>query len=118
MLPGKQHKKERDVLAELQGTGLPGKLWYGRPGVVALEGPQCEIDAAVRACGKAGKTLRIKKSMAMPGGLADAYFPHKLAVVAPASKGDGLDTDDVHADVVALGLEHKFRFILGVEQLP
>jgi hypothetical protein len=117
LLHGKQHKKERDVLAELQSTGLPGKLWYGRPGVVALEGPQSEVDAAARACGKAGKALRIKKSMAMPNGRADSYFPHKFVVVA-SSKGDGLDVDDLHADVVALGLEHKYRFILGLEQLP
>lgn len=116
LLKGKEHKKEAQVEAILKGSGLSGKLYYGRPGLIAVEGPEAEVDEIVRECGKAGKTLKVKKSQLLPAAAADRFFPPK-ATTAAASKSGGLDIEALQQDLKDLGLEHKFKHIIGLEDL-
>ena len=113
MLQGRQHKKEAKVIEVAESLGLTGQLYYGRPGILIAEGPQTSQDEFVREARKAGKTLKPKKSQSLPGCRADAQFSRFTAV-----PGDSLDVDQLQVELARLGLDHKYRFILGLEELP
>eukprot|EP00930_Biecheleria_cincta_P056218 TRINITY_DN42383_c0_g1_i1.p1 TRINITY_DN42383_c0_g1~~TRINITY_DN42383_c0_g1_i1.p1 ORF type:complete len:308 (+),score=75.71 TRINITY_DN42383_c0_g1_i1:13-936(+) len=116
LLQGKQHKKEKELMTILQGSGLAGTVWFGRPGIVALEGPQDEVEAAAHACGRAGKQLKVKNNQAMPGAAFARHFPARVSAM-PAAKADSLDIDAVRQTLEKLGLERELKHILGLEDL-
>eukprot|EP00040_Diaphanoeca_grandis_P019158 m.100949 g.100949 ORF g.100949 m.100949 type:complete len:301 (-) comp27291_c0_seq2:158-1060(-) len=116
LLQGKQHKKEAKIEGILQACGMPAKIYFGRPGIIGLEGVENDVNEVVRDCSKAGKVLKVKKSQLMVNKEHDCFFPMKVASVA-ATKTSSLDLDTVQADLTALGLEHKIKHILGVEHL-
>lgn len=134
LLFGKQHAKEREMVAILQAAPLSGRVWFGKPGVVVLEGDTNEIDAAVRECGRrAGKSLKAKKSQALAadssalerdGSAAStqmqqqsAHFPAKVDVCHAVGGADSsaLDIAALQTELASLGLEDKFRLIIGLD---
>lgn len=131
LLFGKQHAKEREMVAILQAAPLSGRVWFGKPGVVVLEGDTNEIDAAVRECGRrAGKNLKAKKSQALAAGSSaperdggvvqqpqSAHFPAKVDVCHAVGGADSsaLDTAALQKELAALGLGDKFRLIIGLD---
>jgi len=136
LLFGKQHAKERELVAILQAAPLSGRVWFGKPGIVVLEGDASEIDAAVRECGRrAGKSLKVRKSQALAAGSPApgrdgspagtqtqqqpwAHFPAKVDVCHAAGGADSaaLDTAALQAELSSLGLEDKFRLIIGLDE--
>lgn len=78
-------------------------------------GPQMSIDQFEKDARALGKPLKPKKSQAMPAKVADCYF-QKVKSVSTTAKG-GLDVEALQADLHELKLEHKFKHIIGLEDL-
>ena len=112
MLEGRQHKKEAAVVEAASALRLRGALFYGRPGILVAEGPQAEHDELVREARKAGKKLKPKKTQKLAGGAAEAHYTNFTTI-----SGDGLDVDTLKGLLGQLDLEHKYRFILGLEEI-
>jgi hypothetical protein len=108
MIEGKQHKKEAKVVAAAAGLGLRGQLFYGAPAVLVAEGTRSDQAEFARAARSAGKAMRVVESQELAGGAAEARFG-KFSTV-PSGNLEALRTE-----LAALGLEHKFRLIIGVE---
>ena len=120
MLEGKQHKKEAKVVDCANSLRLTGQLYYGRPGIIVVEGPLAAADQFEREARKAGKTIKIKKSQALPEKAASRRYQKFTTVSEKPGKrggGGGLDKEALQAEVDALGLTHKYKHIIGVEEL-
>eukprot|EP00037_Helgoeca_nana_P022081 m.224527 g.224527 ORF g.224527 m.224527 type:complete len:295 (+) comp25880_c0_seq1:268-1152(+) len=115
LLDGKSHKKEAQLKAAISATNLTGAVFFGVPGVVVVEGPQMSIDQFEKDARALGKPLKPKKSQAMPAKVADCYF-QKVKSVSTTAKG-GLNVEALQADLHELKLEHKFKHIIGLEDL-
>eukprot|EP00418_Pyrodinium_bahamense_P094930 CAMPEP_0179032510 /NCGR_PEP_ID=MMETSP0796-20121207/11624_1 /TAXON_ID=73915 /ORGANISM="Pyrodinium bahamense, Strain pbaha01" /LENGTH=280 /DNA_ID=CAMNT_0020728737 /DNA_START=260 /DNA_END=1099 /DNA_ORIENTATION=- len=111
MLEGRQHKKEAAVVEAATSMRMTGMLFYGAPSVFIVEGVKGDHDELVRDARKAGKTLKPKKSQTLANGPASAHYS-KLATIS----GESLDVDTLQQELKQLGLEHKYRFILGIEE--
>jgi hypothetical protein len=114
MAEGRQHKKEAEVVELARSLRLTGALYFGRPGILIAEGLQTSQDELVREARKAGKTLKPKKSQKLACA-SDARYSDFATV---SLSGEGLDVDALRVELVELGLEHKYKFILGLEDLP
>eukprot|EP00966_Prymnesium_polylepis_P105847 2450944-Prymnesium_polylepis.2 len=116
LLEGRTHKPAARTLELACGSGLTGLFFYGRPGIVIAEGPQHDLDDFVREARRAaGKTLRPKKTQQLPEGAASRRFTQMSTVSAGA--GDSLCVDRLQQELDGIGLTHKFRFILGLEEI-
>ena len=82
---------------------------------MCVEGAEDDIEQFEKAARTAGKALKPKKSQALPGAAADRRWS-KLTTVAAAPKG-GLDVLALQTELTHLGLEHKFKHIIGLEEL-
>lgn len=116
LLEGRTHKPAAKTLELAMSGGLTGLFFYGRPGILITEGPQRDVDELVREARRAaGKTLRPKKTQRLVEGAASRRYA-KMATVS-AGSGDGLDVVTLQAELEALGLSHKYKFIIGLEEI-
>ena len=114
LLEGRTHKPAAKTLAIANASDLTGLFFYGRPGIIIVEGRQRDIDELVREARRvAGKTLRPKKTQALAEGAASRHYTGLST--RSAMPGDGLDVETLQAELEALGLTHKYRFIIGLE---
>ena len=117
LLEGRTHKPAAKTLELTSAAGLTGLFFYGRPGIIIAEGTQSDLDEFVREARRAaGKTLRPKKTQRLADGAAGRQFG-KMTTVS-AGSGDSLDVERLQAELATLGLTHKYKFIIGVEDIP
>ena len=116
LLNGRQHKKEAKVRDLAKNFGLTGCIYFGRPGIICVEGPSLIVDEFAREAGRAGKQLKVKKTQSLPNKQEDAFFP-KFVVADALDKGDDLDIKVLQENRDKLHLTSKFKHILGLEDL-
>ena len=116
MFHGKQHKKEAAVVGLANQYGLAGALFYGKPGIVIVEGPGSDVDEFAREANRAGKSIKVKKTQKLADGKKSCHY-EKFVGVAADKKGESLDTKTLLEHVEKLGLTAKYRHIIGLEDL-
>lgn len=117
MLEGRQHKKEAKVVDLAQNRNLVGCLFYGKPGIIVVEGPHCDINEFAREASKAGKSLKIKKTQSLKDGKHDSLYS-KFVTAEAVGKNEALDTECLQEHLERANITGKFKHIIGVEQLP
>lgn len=114
LLEGRTHKPAAKTLEIATSLGLTGRFFYGRPGIIIAEGQQADIDELVREARRAaGKALRPKKTQRLAEGAASRHYERMTTV--SAGQGDGLDVETLQEHLSSLGISHKFKFIIGLE---
>ena len=114
LFEGRTHKPAAKTLALACSGDLTGLFFYGRPGIIIAEGRQRDVDELIKEARRtAGKTLRLKKTQALAEGAASRHYS-KMSTRS-ALPGDSLDVDALQAEFGQLGLTHKYRFIIGLE---
>ena len=114
LLEGRTHKPAARTLEIATALGLTGRFFYGRPGIIIAEGPQDDVDELVREARRAaGKQLRPKKTQRLSEGAASRQY-ERMATVS-AKPGDSLDAETLQEHLERLGIAHKYKFIIGLE---
>ena len=62
LLEGRQHKKELELLKLPGALDLSGVLYFGRPGILLVEGTEADHDAFVREAKRIGKAPKPKNT--------------------------------------------------------
>ena len=116
LLEGRTHKPAAKTLELASSAGFTGLFFYGRPGIIVAEGTQRDLDEFVREARRmAGKTPRPKKTQRLVEGAASRRYETFATVSAGAS--DSLDTERLQAELETLGISHKYKFIIGIEDI-
>eukprot|EP01134_Creolimax_fragrantissima_P003698 CFRG3698T1 len=116
MLNGRQHKNEKKIKDCASAMRLTGILFYGRPSIIIVEGPEADIEEYVREAGKIGKSLKKRKTQTLYEGDKDRKY-EKIDIVEAQGKTESLDTTTLLSHLENLGIAGKYKHIIGVEEL-
>ena len=93
--------------------GVTGQAHFGRPGIIFVEGTEADAEDFAKQVRRGGRTVKLKKSQAMHERAANRQWQKMQSVGGGA--GGALDLEVLQQQLEALGLMHKYRFIMGLE---